>query len=85
MVIGHYMEAYSYIEQYYLQRLLAWDEIDRSLKFEMDRVWNGPLYNILRFERFPLRARLQAISIGKGRPELKTEGAAAIGRSSWRG
>ena len=49
----NYMEAYSYIEQYYLQRLLAWDEIDRSLKFEMDRVWNGPLYNILPFERFP--------------------------------
>ena len=23
IVIGHYMEAYSYIEQYYLQRLLA--------------------------------------------------------------
>ena len=84
MVIGHYMEAYSYIEQYYLQRLLAWDEIDRSLKFEMDRVWNGPLYNILRFERFPfglaLQARLQAISIRKGPPQLKTEGAAAIGR-----
>ena len=52
MVIGHYMEAYSYIEQYYLQRLLAMAEIDRSLKFEMDRTWNGPLYNILRFERF---------------------------------
>ena len=64
----------------------------------MDRAWNGPLYNILRFERFPkthpivhlpigiaLRARLQAISIGKGRPQLKTEGAAAIGRSSRRG